>query len=42
MQGDWQSVNPRQRPANNSLQKQGEGFLDFNKISELPSKYPRV
>jgi hypothetical protein len=36
MQG-W--TNNQQQPRQN---QQNQGFLDFNKISELPSKYPRA
>jgi hypothetical protein len=37
MQGSW----GQNRPKNNK-QDQAQGFLDFNKIDELPSKYPRA
>lgn len=39
MQANWSQNRP---PLNQQNQNnQGQGFLDFNKISELPSKYPR-
>lgn len=38
MQTSW----GQNRQQNNPQQQQGEAFLDFNKISELPSKYPRA
>jgi hypothetical protein len=37
MQQNW-----GQNRAQNNPQVGGAGFLDFNKIAELPSKYPRA
>lgn len=38
MQTSW---GQNQQQNNRQQQQPGEAFLDFNKIPELPSKYPR-